>query len=91
MDPRPRDFTVGTFKCRSTPTGTLPLEHDVFDTIGRGFYASSMPSWKALTAQERADLLAYVKDFCPLARPSTKRRRWPKMWWWDPMVVWRMW
>src|ERR1019366_4019758 len=65
MDPRPRDFTVGTFKCRSTPTGTLPLENDVFATIGRGIFASSMPSWKALTAQERADLLAYVKDFCP--------------------------
>ena len=65
MDPRPRDFTVGTFKCRSTPTGTLPLENDVFSTIGRGLFASSMPSWKALTTQERADLLAYVKDFCP--------------------------
>ena len=24
MEPRPRDFTTGTFKCRSTPTGTLP-------------------------------------------------------------------
>lgn len=65
MDPRPRDFTTGTFKCRSTPTGTLPLENDVFATIGRGIFASSMPSWKALTAQERADLLAFVKDFCP--------------------------
>jgi cytochrome c oxidase cbb3-type subunit 2 len=65
MDPRPRDFTTGTFKCRSTPTGTLPLEDDLFATIGRGLYASSMPSWKALTAHERADLLAFVKDFCP--------------------------
>jgi mono/diheme cytochrome c family protein len=65
MDPRPRDFTTGTFKCRSTPTGTLPLDNDVFATIGRGIFASSMPSWKALTARERADLLAYVKDFCP--------------------------
>jgi mono/diheme cytochrome c family protein len=65
MDPRPRDFTTGTFKCRSTPTGTLPLESDLFSTIGRGIFASSMPSWKSLTAQERADLLAFVKDFCP--------------------------
>ncbi len=65
MDPRPRDFTTGSFKCRSTPTGTLPLDNDLFVTIGRGIFASSMPSWKALTAQERADLLAYVKDFSP--------------------------
>jgi len=54
MDPRPRDFTTGTFKCRSTPTGTLPLESDLLSTIGRGIFASSMPSWKSLTAQERA-------------------------------------
>ena len=58
MDPRPRDFTTGTFKCRSTPTGALPLENDLFATIGRGIFASNMPSWKSLTAQERADLLA---------------------------------
>ena len=65
MEPRPRDFTTGTFKCRSTPTGTLPLDTDVYATIGRGLVASSMPSWNALTAQERADLLAFIKDFSP--------------------------
>ena len=65
MEPRPRDFTTGTFKCRSTPTGTLPLDTDVYATIGRGLVASSMPSWSALTAQERADLLAFIKDFSP--------------------------
>jgi cytochrome c oxidase cbb3-type subunit 2 len=65
MDPRPRDFTTGTFKCRSTPTGTLPLDTDLFATIQRGIFASSMPPWRALTAQERADLLAFIKDFSP--------------------------
>ena len=65
MEPRPRDFTTGTFKCRSTPTGTLPLDTDVYATIGRGLFASSMPSWSALTAQERADLLAFIKGFSP--------------------------
>ena len=24
IDPKPRDFQLGIFKCRSTPTGTLP-------------------------------------------------------------------
>jgi cytochrome c oxidase cbb3-type subunit 2 len=65
LDPRPRDFTAGVFKCRSTPTGSLPLDTDLFDTITRGMYASAMPPWQALRRQERADLLAYVKDFCP--------------------------
>jgi mono/diheme cytochrome c family protein len=46
MEPRPRDFTTGTFKCRSTPTGTLPLDTDVLPPSGAGSVASSMPSWK---------------------------------------------
>jgi mono/diheme cytochrome c family protein len=65
LDPRPRDFTTGTFKCRSTPTGTLPLDGDVYATIGRGLYASAMPSWSALTAKERANVLAYIENFSP--------------------------
>jgi mono/diheme cytochrome c family protein len=65
LDPRPRDFTAATFKCRSTPTGSLPLDLDLFATILRGVYASGMPSWGALMPQERADLLAYIKSFSP--------------------------
>src|SRR5690348_8292705 len=34
LDPKPRDFTIATFKCRSTPTGTLPTDEDLFNTIG---------------------------------------------------------
>ena len=68
LDPRPRDFTTGVFKCRSTPSGSPPLDTDLFDTIGRGLYASGMPSWNPLTRQERVDLLAYVKFLCPRFR-----------------------
>lgn len=66
LDPKPRDFTKGVFKCRSTPSGTLPLDSDLYDTISRGIHASGMPSWKPLLQQERADLVAYVKTFSPL-------------------------
>ena len=65
LDPRPRDFTSGVFKCRSTPTGSLPLDSDLFATINRGIYASGMPTWQALRKQERADLIAYIKGLCP--------------------------
>ncbi len=65
VDPRPRDFNAGIFKCRSTPSGSLPLETDLFDTITRGLHASGMPSWYPLTRQERVDLLTYVKVLCP--------------------------
>ena len=63
LDPRPRNFTLGIFKCRSTPTGTLPTDDDLYDTIGRGLNTSNMPQWLPLTRQERVDMVAYVKHF----------------------------
>jgi mono/diheme cytochrome c family protein len=65
LSPKPRDFTLGVFKCRSTPSGSLPLDSDLYDTISRGIHASGMPSWKPLTRENRADLVAYVKSFSP--------------------------
>src|SRR5579862_10047255 len=56
IDPKPRDFTSATFKCRSTPTGTLPTDQDLYNSVGRGFYNSNMPHWDALTDQNRIDL-----------------------------------
>ena len=63
IDPKPRNFTLAQFKCRSTPTGTLPTDQDLFDTIGRGLLNSNMPAWFPLPNQERADMVAYVKHF----------------------------
>jgi mono/diheme cytochrome c family protein len=63
LNPKPRDFTKAAFKCRSTPSGSLPLDTDLYDTITRGVHASGMPSWRPLLKQERADLVAYVKAF----------------------------
>jgi mono/diheme cytochrome c family protein len=63
--PKPRNFQLGVFKCRSTPSGTLPLDSDLFDSIGRGFDRSQMPQWNTLTKQEKVDLVAWVKHFSP--------------------------
>src|ERR1700686_4473970 len=61
----PRNFVAATFKCRSTPTGTLPTDEDLFDAIKRGFNNSNMPSWITLTDQNRADLIAFIKTLSP--------------------------
>jgi mono/diheme cytochrome c family protein len=61
----PRNFVAATFKCRSTPTGTLPTDQDLFNAIERGFNNSNMPSWITLTDQNRADLIAFVKTLSP--------------------------
>jgi cytochrome c oxidase cbb3-type subunit 2 len=65
IDPKPRDFTLAIFKCRSTPTGTLPTDDDLYDTIARGLDRSNMPPWNTFTRQQRADLVAWIKHFSP--------------------------
>ena len=61
----PRNFVAATFKCRSTPTGTLPTDEDIYNAIDRGLTNSNMPAWSALTDQMRADLVAFIKTFSP--------------------------
>jgi mono/diheme cytochrome c family protein len=61
----PRNFVAATFKCRSTPTGTLPTDEDLSNSIDRGLVNSNMPSWSALTDEQRADLVAFIKIFSP--------------------------
>lgn len=63
LDPRPRDFTEAKFKCRSTPTGTLPVDADLMSTLERGVWTSGMPSWRPLSETNRKDLVAYIKTF----------------------------
>jgi mono/diheme cytochrome c family protein len=65
IDPKPRDFQLGVFKCRSTPTGTLPTDQDLSDSIARGLDRSNMPQWSTFTKEQRADLVAWVKHFSP--------------------------
>jgi len=65
IDPKPRDFTLAVFKCRSTPSGTLPTDQDLFDAMTRGFVTTNMPQWRPLIPQNRVDLVAYIKTFSP--------------------------
>lgn len=71
IDPKPRDFTAAVFKCRSTPTGTLPTDQDLLNAVTRGFVTTNMPAWQPLTNQTRADLVAYIKTFSPRWRTET--------------------
>ena len=67
LDPRPRDFTIATFKFRSTKTGCLPTDEDLFRTITEGVHGTAMPSWGkgdgTLTEAERWQVLHYIKTF----------------------------
>lgn len=62
--PKPRDFTRGLYKIRSTEAGQLPTDQDLFDIITEGMPGSSMPGWEnALNANERWEVVAYIKTF----------------------------
>ncbi len=62
--PWPRDFRKGIFKFRSTPTGTLPRDEDLYRTIIRGVPGTSMPSWgEALSPQDAWALVNLIKSF----------------------------
>jgi len=60
---KPRDFTKGVFKFRTTPTGTLPTDDDLLRVLARGVYRTSMPEWSLLPDRQRRALVAYVKSF----------------------------
>lgn len=62
---KPRDFTSGLFKFRSTPNGTLPTDADLMRTITKGVNRTSMPEWSLLPERERMALVQYVKSFYP--------------------------
>jgi mono/diheme cytochrome c family protein len=63
--PRPRNFTTGKFKVRTTPNGALPTHEDLVNIIRRGMPYTSMPAWPDLPDQEVADLAHYIKTFSP--------------------------
>ena len=61
----PRDFTSGLFKVRTTLSGELPTDLDIFRTITTGFPEYGMPSFYLLKPEERWGLVYYVKKFYP--------------------------
>lgn len=63
--PKPRDFTRGLYKFRTTPWGSLPTDDDIYRTITTGVYGTSMPSWALVPEVERRALVQYVKSFSP--------------------------
>jgi len=61
--PKPRDFTRGIFKLRSTPTGSLPTDEDLLAILTRGMPGSGMPSFSFLSPEKRRVLADYIKEF----------------------------
>lgn len=66
LDPKPLGFRQGVFKWRSTETGALPLDSDIFRTITRGVPGTMMPPWEDLLSErERWELVEYITSLSP--------------------------
>ncbi len=63
LKPKPRDFTRGKFKIRTTPTGAVPSHEDLKEIIRRGMPYTSMPDWPQFSDQELSNLAYYIKTF----------------------------
>jgi mono/diheme cytochrome c family protein len=61
--PKPRNFTSGKFKVRTTATGALPTHEDLVNIIRRGMPYTSMPAWPYLSDQDVSNLAYFIKSF----------------------------
>ena len=61
--PRPRNFTTGKFKIRTTPNGALPTHQDLVNIIRRGMPYTSMPAWPNLSDEDLSNLAYFITTF----------------------------
>jgi len=64
LSPRPRDFTGGLWKYKTSPGDLPPRDTDLFETIRSGLTGTSMPGWSAVLAdQQISGLVTVLKQF----------------------------
>jgi len=64
--PRPRDFSTGRYKIRSTETGSVPTDEDLIRSVRQGLYGTAMPAWdRILSDTDIQDVVAYIKSMSP--------------------------
>ncbi len=62
--PKPRDFTTGLFKYKTSPGVLPPRDEDIFNVIKYGLTGTSMPGWKQLlTDKQIKSLIPLLKSF----------------------------
>jgi cytochrome c oxidase cbb3-type subunit I/II len=70
---RPRNFTLGVFKFRLTPSGSLPDDGDLLRTITRGVRGTAMPSWHELPQKDSLAVIQYIKYELAADRSDPKK------------------
>ncbi len=69
---KPRDFTRGIYLNRSTASGELPTDYDMYHTITTGLHDTPMPSFRQMRPEDRWAIVQYIKTFSPRFTDSTE-------------------
>jgi mono/diheme cytochrome c family protein len=72
MIPRPRDFTRGQFKYKTTPADAPPSDDDLIRVATEGLHASGMPYFRGILSEvEIRGVVAYLKGFSTVFAAGT--------------------
>ncbi|MBL6999301.1 MAG: c-type cytochrome, partial [Gammaproteobacteria bacterium] len=64
MYPKPRDFSLGLFKYKTTPGTLPPSDEDLFNTIKYGLTGTAMPGWSTVMSDAQINsLINVIKGF----------------------------
>jgi len=61
--PQPRDFTLGTYKFRTTPSGDPPIFEDIIRSTREGNPGTTMPPWSRFSDEEVDEMVEYIMEF----------------------------
>ncbi len=91
LNPPPRDFTMGTYKWKSTPFDEImPADADYYGAVSgtrgdkgipgwNGLAGTSMPGWgDVLSDADISDVTAYIKSFAMMEAPKEPSVVFPK-------------
>ena len=72
--PRPRDFTLGRYKIRTTETGSIPTDEDLLRSVRKGLYGTAMPGWDTILSDaDIHEVVAYIKMLSPRFASETPK------------------
>jgi len=79
LHPRPRDFTAGELKYRTSPAGTPPSAVDILRTVRQGLPASAMPYFRDILGDgEQRAVVEHVRSLMGAAGPDVAPVRVPQ-------------
>ncbi|MEN8189093.1 MAG: c-type cytochrome [Thermodesulfobacteriota bacterium] len=62
---KPRNFTLGLYKFKSTPGDSLPTDDDLRKVIKNGLSGSSMPNFRLMSDADLNAVVGYIKSLSP--------------------------